>query len=119
MNEESEVGLPTRRVMLAAAAGAGVAPVVAPTTLRPDPEVNMPGISSAAATSAACEEGHAPIRVLPNGTIRVEVSSQVMYNLTACQRTMTAVLGRAGCPMCHSGLNIVFALQEAAFQTGG
>jgi hypothetical protein len=112
MNEESEVGLPTRRVMLAAAAGAGVAPAVTPTTMRPDSEVNSARIIPAAATGTADEGRHGPIRVGPDGAIRVEVSPQVMYNVNACVQTLTSVLRLAGCPTC----NIAFVLQEAAFQ---
>jgi hypothetical protein len=118
MDHESDSGLPTRRGMLAAGAGFGLAPAVTPGTHSPDQEVITAGISPAAVTHGGAVTNGA-IQVLPNGAIRVEVSPQVMYNLNASLRTLTDVLTRAGCQACCSGLSIRFVLQEEAFQTGG
>jgi len=115
MDEKSEIGSPTRRGMLVAAAGLGVAP----TTLRPDQEVNMAAISPVAAPGAS--EGTQPfcIRVLPDGAVRVQVSPQVMFNLGASVRTLTSVMAQLGHPGCTSGFNLQFVLQEQQCEIAG
>ena len=45
---------------------------------------------------------------LPERTVRVTVPAKVAYNLKSLQKVQASVLGRLGCPGCHSGFDIRF-----------
>jgi hypothetical protein len=53
--------------------------------------------------------------VASNGVVTVHVSAETMYNLEATQAVTKAVLGRLGCPTCHSGRQILFQQEEGEF----
>jgi len=55
----------------------------------------------------------------PGYTIRITAPVSVLNNLETFQKAQASVLARAGCPMCTSGLNLLwqaftdFAVNEA------
>lgn len=52
---------------------------------------------------------------LADGTIRVSVPAGVMYNFEKSQLVVKNVLGKLGCPACHSGLPILLQSIEQEF----
>jgi len=42
----------------------------------------------------------------PRSTLRVAAPSGVLFDLEKFQRAQASVLGRVGCPMCTSGLDL-------------
>jgi hypothetical protein len=56
----------------------------------------------------------------PGRAIRVSAPASVLYDLEAFQRALTGVLGQSGCPMCTSGLNLIWqAYTEFAVDPAG
>jgi hypothetical protein len=43
---------------------------------------------------------------LPDRAVRVSVPASVAYDLKSFEKVQAAVLGKLGCPGCHSGLDI-------------
>jgi len=50
------------------------------------------------------------------GQVTVHTAPEVLYNIDALQQLQRSVLGRLGCPTCHSGLPIAFQLAEGEMQ---
>jgi hypothetical protein len=50
-----------------------------------------------------------------NSIVRVQVGAETLYNLEETQGLTRSILGRLGCPGCHSGLQILFQLAEQEF----
>jgi hypothetical protein len=48
--------------------------------------------------------------------VRVHVPAETLYNLDQTQQLMRSVLGRLGCPNCHSGRFIIFQQEEGEFR---
>jgi hypothetical protein len=48
-----------------------------------------------------------------DGSVRIHVTPEVMFNFDKSTALLSAVLGRCGCPTCHSGLPIAFIVEEA------
>jgi hypothetical protein len=55
------------------------------------------------------------VAIQPSGVINVHVAADVMYNLEKCNAVTKSVLGRLGCPTCHSGKIINFLHEEQQF----
>jgi hypothetical protein len=53
--------------------------------------------------------------VKPGGVVTVSVPAETLYNFEKMTALNKSVLGRLGCPNCHSGLNINFLLHEQEF----
>jgi hypothetical protein len=45
---------------------------------------------------------------LPERTVNVRVSAKTAYDLAAMGKVTASILGRLGCPRCHSGWDIRF-----------
>ena len=52
---------------------------------------------------------------VPSNAVVVRVSSKALYNFESMQQITKEILGRVGCPGCHSGLDIRFVLEEQEF----
>jgi hypothetical protein len=57
----------------------------------------------------------ARVAIAPTGAVHVYVSAETLYDLPAIQTLTGTVLGRLGCPGCHSGRQIFFLQEEAEF----
>lgn len=44
--------------------------------------------------------------------VKVSIPAKVAFDLTAMQKVTKDVLGRLGCPECHSGFDIRFGLEN-------
>lgn len=54
----------------------------------------------------------AKLSILPDGSVQVHVTGDVMFNLEQSTAVRRSVLGRLGHPNCTSGYRIEFMLQE-------
>ena len=51
----------------------------------------------------------------PPRSVKVTVPAAVAYDLDKAQTVTAEILRRVGCPGCHSGIQILFALEEEYF----
>jgi hypothetical protein len=58
----------------------------------------------------------AHVHVQPDGAIHVRVAPETLYSIEDFQAVQRAVLGRFGCPACHSGLPILWQAAEQEFE---
>lgn len=60
----------------------------------------------------------ARVVVSADNMVRVKVPAEAMYHLDTLQQLQKSVLGRLGCPTCHSGRFILFEQEEGEFNVG-
>jgi|HubBroStandDraft_2_1064218.scaffolds.fasta_scaffold2654736_1 hypothetical protein len=52
---------------------------------------------------------------MADGSVRVLVPAEVLYNVEKSQAVVRSILGKVGCPTCHSGLPILLQGIEQEF----
>ena len=50
---------------------------------------------------------------MPERTVRVSVPAKVAFDIASMQKVTVGILGKLGCPACHSGWDIRFSLERS------